>query len=263
MGVVGETAMTPLYAKAKAAEVLPAAGLSDPLAAELLAAIGHDPDRVLRDRTNLHGTIYRTLAIDRVSVEFATRHPHGQLVSVGIGLCTRHSRLADRVPATVDWIGVDTAEVIAVRRRYLRDDPVRLVTGSIAVSSWTRDLDPDRATLVIAEGVLMYLDGDEVLRFLGAVRDRFGPGTEVVADIFHPRIALSGRHPIVKATGAQFRSGARNGAAFAALVSGYRLLVEYPVMERIGLPARFAARAFRLLTRGGRAYVIARVQVSG
>lgn len=263
MGVVGETAMTPLYAKAKAAEVLPSAGLSDPLAGELLAAIGHDPDRVLRDRSTVHGTIYRTVKIDRVTVEFATRHPHAQLISVGIGLCTRHSRLADQVPATIDWIGVDTAGVIAVRQRHLREDPVRLVTGSITDSGWTTDLDPDRATLVIAEGVLMYLDGAGVLQFLGAVRDRFGPGTEVVADIFHPLIALSGRHPIVKATGAQFRSGSRNGVAFAALVRGYRLLAEYPVMERIGPAARFAARAFRLLTRGGRAYVIARVQVAG
>lgn len=263
LGVVGETALTPLYAKAMAAELLPEAGLSDPLAAQLLTRVGHDPDRVLTDRTNVAGTVYRTLAIDRATLDFARQHPRGQLVSVGIGLCTRHSRLSGKVPASFGWVGVDTADVIELRRKYVPDDPVRLVRASIAQDGWTAGIESGRSALVVAEGVLMYLDPDGLTTFLTDVRDRFGPGTELVADYFHPRIALSGRHPIVRKTGAEFRSGARNGAALAELVAGYELLREYPVMERISAGTRLAATTFTKVTRGGRMYSIAHLRVAG
>lgn len=47
--------------------------------------------------------------------------------------------------------------------------------------------------------------------FLTSRRAGLGPGVvELVADCFHPRIALSDRHPIVKATGARFRSRTRS-----------------------------------------------------
>lgn len=92
-------------------------------------------------------------------------------------------------------------------------------------------------------------------------RRRFGPGTELAADYFHPRVALSGRHPIVKATGARFRSGARNGRALAAVAPGWQLIAEYGVMESISARHRTAAVAFRFLTLSGRVYAVARLTV--
>jgi O-methyltransferase len=131
----------------------------------------------------------------------------------------------------------------------LPDDPVTLVTGSLASPGWTGGLDPGRDTLVIAEGVLMYLDSD-------------GLAACLVGDYVHPKIAASDRHPIVKATGAKFLSGVRNGQALADTVPGYRLVAEHLVMERIGFAQRTAARAFTALTRGGRMYAIAHLRES-
>ncbi|MFD7784150.1 hypothetical protein ACFV4Q_13785 [Streptomyces nojiriensis] len=54
----------------------------------------------------------------------------------------------------------------------------------------------------------MYLDPAGLRAFLASCRSAF-PAAELVADFFHPKVALSGQHPIVKATGAQFRSGVR------------------------------------------------------
>jgi O-methyltransferase len=261
LDAIGETLFTPLYAKANAA-LVPEAGFDDPLAATLWERTGHDRTRVLTDRSNVAGSVYRSLAIDDATVRFASQHPTGQVVSAGIGLCTRHARLADRAPATIGWIGVDTAEVVEVRRSLLGpDDPVALVAASIAEPSWADGLDATRPTLVIAEGALMYLDPAGLASFLGVVRDRFGPGSEVLGDYFHPRIASSDRHPIVKATGARFLSGARNGRALAELVPGYLLVAEYPVMERISTAQRLAARAFTHLSRGGRLYAVVHMRV--
>jgi O-methyltransferase involved in polyketide biosynthesis len=262
LGVVGETLLTPLYAKAKASEIVPEAGFEDPLAARLLARVGYDLDRVLTDHGNVAGAIRRTQAIDEVTAAFAAAHPDAQVVSVGIGLCTRHDRLAGRVPAGARWIGVDTADVVDLRRELLPDDPVELHAASIADPAWAGGIDPERPTLVIAEGVLMYLDAGGLASFLAGGRDRFGPGTEVVGDHFHPKVASSDRHPIVRATGARFLSGVRNGRELADLVDGYELVAELPVMELLGSAQRTAARAFRLASRGGRIYAVSHLRVA-
>jgi O-methyltransferase len=260
LSLVGETLLTPLYAKANAQRLLPGAGFDDPLAARLLNAMDYDPERVPTGHNTVAGAVYRTMALDDATVVFARQHPTGQVVSAGIGLCTRHARLAGRIPDTIDWYGVDTDDVIQLRRELLPDDPVHLAAASIIDPAWTTMLDAARPTLLIAEGVLMYLDPAGLTGFLGSAREHFGAGLDLVADYFHPKLAFSGTRPIVRRTGVQFRSGARNGAALAALTPGYTLVAEYPVMERIGPARHLAARAFQTLSGGGRAYAIAHLR---
>jgi O-methyltransferase len=260
--LVGETLLTPLYAKANAQRLLPRAGFDDPLAARLLNAIDYDPKRVPTGHDTVAGAVYRSMAFDDATVSFARQHPTGQVVSAGIGLCTRHARIAGRIPDTVDWYGVDTGDVIQLRRQLLPDDPVHLAAASIIDPAWTTTLDAGRPTLLIAEGVLMYLDPAGLTGFLGSAREHFGAGLDLLADYFHPKLAFSGTRPIVRKTGVQFLSGARNGTALAALTPGYALVAEYPVMERLGPAQHLAARAFQALSRGGRAYAIAHLRTT-
>jgi O-methyltransferase len=206
--------------------------------------------------------LHRTLVLDNVTARFTAAHPDAQVLSAGLGLCTRHARLADRVPATVSWIGIDTPDVIDLRRRLLPDDPVTLVAADLSEPGWAATLDADRPTVVLAEGVLMYLDPPGLAAFLTETRDHLGPGTEVLGDYFHPTVAASDRHPIVRATGARFLSGARNGAALAATVSGYRCLADLPVMERVSIAQRAVANAFRFVTRGSRLYAVSHLVVT-
>ncbi|MFI6350372.1 alpha/beta fold hydrolase [Streptomyces sp. NPDC050560] len=271
LDAVAATLYTPLYARAHADELAPEAGLHDPAAAALLAeaearavAAGTSLPGILRDRGNGGGSVWRTVIFDGLTREFCRRHPDALVVSAGIGLCTRRRRLTaapgDPVADTVEWVGVDVPEVIELRRRAMPDDATTLVPASLADRSWADGIEAGgRPVLVLAEGVVMYFDEPGLAGFLGGAYDRFGPGTELVADYFHPKIALSGRHPIVRATGAQFRSGARNGREFAAKAPGWSLDAEYEVMERISAAHRAAASAFRLLTRGSRPYSIARL----
>ncbi len=265
LGPVAETLLTPLWARAHAAEVAPGLGFTDPYAVELLERTGFDSERVLRDHTTVAGTINRTLVLDGLVRSFLDRHgDEAVVVSAGVGLCARDRRLAPDGGDAVRWIGVDAAEVIAVRRELVGDDdPSTLVDGSVADADWTDDLPiAGRPTIVVAEGVLMYLDPEGLAGFLAGAA-RLPAGSEVVADVFHPKVALSDRHPIVKATGARFLSGVRDGAELAGLVAGYELVAEHDVMERIGRSQRLAAKAFRTATRGGRFYHVAQLRVTG
>ncbi|MFD5557104.1 class I SAM-dependent methyltransferase [Streptomyces sp. NPDC127068] len=260
---VSVTLLTPLYGRAHAADLLPGTTFRDPLAARLLARIDYRLPEVLTDRGNAVGSVHRAIVLDGITTEFAARHPDGVVLSAGIGLDTRAHRLDDRIPDSVTWLGVDLPDVVRLRRTLLPDDPVTLLAASVTEPGWHDTLTArtsDRPVLVLAEGLLMYFAPDQVRFFLDSCRTAFGPGTELSGDYFHPRIALSDRHPIVKATGARFRSGAPDGRHLAATAPGWHVVAEHPVMERIGPVHRAVAGLFRLVTLGSRPYAVAHLK---
>ncbi|MFB6576445.1 class I SAM-dependent methyltransferase [Streptomyces sp. NPDC056402] len=262
---VAMTLLTPLYGRAHAAELLPGTAFRDPAAASVLASTGYRAPEVLTDRSNALGSVHRAIVFDELTAAFCRAHPDAVVVSVGIGLDTRAERLAGALPASVTWLGVDVPEVVRLRAELLPGDHSRVFAASITEPDWAEQLLPlvgaRRDVLVLAEGVLMYLDPAGLKSFLTSCRSAF-PTAELVADFFHPKVALSGRHPIVKATGAQFRSGARGGRGLAAVAPGWEWIGDHRVMERISIGHRAAAGLFRLLALGTPAYSAARLRAT-
>ncbi|SDT80574.1 O-methyltransferase [Streptomyces sp. TLI_053] len=255
---VAMTLLTPLYGRAHAQQLLPGTEFSDPQATRVLRETGFKDSEVLTDRSNALGSVHRAIVLDEITRRFARAHPTGTVLSAGIGLCTRDERLAGTVPDGIRWLGVDVPEVVELRRRLLPDSRALVHPASLTAPEWTGVVEAGTGpTLVIAEGVLMYLSPAEVTGFLGDVRRHLGPGTRLAADFFHPWIALSGLHPISRATGARFRSGARSSTGLAALSPGWTSTAEHPVMERIGPAQRIAAAALRPLLLGHRPYAVA------
>ncbi len=159
------------------------------------------------------------------------------------------------MPESVRWLGVDVPEVVELRERLLPDSRARVHTASLTTPEWTDVVEARPGpvlVLVLAEGVLMYLAPGEVPGFLADTRRHLGTGTRLAADFFHPWVAPSGLHPISRATGARFRSGARSSTGLAALSPGWTATAEHPVMERIGPAQRVAAAALRPLLLGHR-----------
>ncbi|MER6312384.1 class I SAM-dependent methyltransferase [Streptomyces sp. NPDC001581] len=263
---VAMTLLTPLYGRAHAAELLPGTAFRDPAAASVLASTGYRAPEVPTDRGNALGSIHRAIAFDELTAAYCRTRPDAVVVSVGIGLDTRAERLAGALPPSVTWLGVDMPEVVDLRATLLPGDRARVFPASVTETDWAEQLLPligeRRNVLVLAEGVLMYLDPAGLRSFLVSCRSAF-PAAELVADFFHPKVALSGRHPIVKATGAQFRSGARGGRGLAAVAPGWEWVGDRRVMERISFGHRAAAGLFRLLTLGAPAYSVARLRTAG
>ncbi|MCX4684374.1 class I SAM-dependent methyltransferase [Kitasatospora purpeofusca] len=260
---VAMTLLTPLYGRAHAQRLIPGSEFSDPQATRVLHETGFRESEVLTDRSNAVGSIHRAVVFDAITRRFAHTHPTGTVLSVGIGLCTRDQRLADTVPESVRWLGVDVPEVVELRERLLPDSRARVRAASLTSPEWTDVVEARPGpVLVLAEGVLMYLAPAEVTGFLADTRRHLGPGTRLAADFFHPWVALSGLHPIPRATGARFRSGARSSTGLAALSPGWTATAEHPVMERIGPAQRVAAVALRPLLLGHRPYAVAELTVS-
>ncbi|WP_168581782.1 class I SAM-dependent methyltransferase [Gephyromycinifex aptenodytis] len=251
---VGATLATSLHARAKAGEKYDVGDWRDPQAEEAWAALeqmtrerGGDIHTILQtDQMTLVGTVLRSQAIDERVREFARAHGHVQVVTLGVGLCNRASRLAD---LDADWIGVDTEGVIALRRKILPQDPTRLVNGSVTQRHWLSEVEPAGPTVIVAEGLLMYLDRPTVTQLLVRLGDHFASPARLIADLHHSLLVLPKAH-IAKLTGADFHFGAKSPAAFAQLAPGWRLAATDDTMAPISENAARISKAFATISRG-------------
>ena len=257
---VGKTLLTPLYARAHAADLLPELGFIDQHAVALIVRTGAEPYELLTDLSSVAGMVTRTMLFDQLVREFTARHPDALVVSAGVGLCARNLRLGADM-RQVDWVGVDLPDVVGLRLDLMPTDPMPLVSASVGAPGFLDGLDVDgRPTLVLAEGVLPYLSSAQVRVFLSECAG-LPPGSQLVADVFHPMVAAFRMHPITWATGAPMRSGAAGAQDLARTVPGLRVAGQYDVLERLaGAPAMWAAWA-RAATWGGRPYTVAHLEV--
>ncbi|PKL74835.1 MAG: hypothetical protein CVV27_18480 [Candidatus Melainabacteria bacterium HGW-Melainabacteria-1] len=102
----------------------------------------------------------RTRHFDQVTQDFLRRHSQCQVVMLGCGLDSRYERLAH---PDVAWYNLDLPAVIALREQIFEPhDRVANLAMSALDSAWLEVLDPDLPTLVLAEGLLMYLPRPQI-----------------------------------------------------------------------------------------------------
>ncbi|WP_197519466.1 class I SAM-dependent methyltransferase [Mycobacterium sp. E2327] len=161
--------------------------LDDKAAAEAVDRIAYDWERMRRaswPRSNQYLVTMRAKQFDDWSADFLRRHPDAVVLHLGCGMDTRAFRL--HPPDTVLWFDVDQPEVIALRRKLYDDaDRYRMIGSSVTDAVWLDEVPADRPTLIVAEGLLMYLTGAEVRTLLQRLTDRFGSG-EMAFDTASP-----------------------------------------------------------------------------
>jgi O-methyltransferase involved in polyketide biosynthesis len=152
--------------------------LGDHTAAEAVDRIDYDFKRIHRTSlpaSNQYLVALRAKQLDDWCVDFLARHPDAVVLHLGCGLDGRAFRLAP-VPSVL-WFDVDRPAVIELRRRLYDDtDGYRMIGSSVADPQWLDHIPTGRPTLVVAEGLLMYLQESEVRQLLERLTDRFDSG---------------------------------------------------------------------------------------
>lgn len=173
---VPETLLWNLYNRAAAAR-RPGALLDDPRAVELAESIDYDFGR-FGEPTLAQWHELRVMCFDREVRRFVAARPGGTVVALGEGLETQFWRVDD---GRVHWLTVDLPETIEVRRRLLGDDPPRRRTLALSALdlAWMDEVDAADGVLITAQGLLMYLQPDEVRSLISACAERFPGGTFV------------------------------------------------------------------------------------
>lgn len=181
---VARTLLVPLCARAQAARLFPAAGFRDASAERIVDELGIDPPTVVSDPVSILGFISRARIFDRHVARFLAANPDGIVLDLGAGLSTAIER---QPVAAAEWICVDLPAVIALRRRIIPPAPhCRLVAASLDAPGWLEDAAlPHAPTLVIAEGLMPYLQADDITTLLRTLADGVeGRPCELIYDAF-------------------------------------------------------------------------------
>jgi O-methyltransferase involved in polyketide biosynthesis len=178
LGGVPETALWTLYHRAVEAR-RPDAVLDDPKAVELLERIDYPfPERFGAGRLGQWQAL-RAACFDREARRFLSSSPGGTVVALGEGLETQFWRVDD---GRARWLTVDVPEIVELRRRLLPESPrLRSLAGSALDTRWLDEVDASRGVLVTAQGLLMYLDRDDVHGLLETIAAVL-PGQALVFD---------------------------------------------------------------------------------
>ncbi|KJY28628.1 class I SAM-dependent methyltransferase [Streptomyces sp. NRRL S-495] len=179
LAAVPETALWTLWQRAVEAR-RPGALLHDPKAVELVDRI----DFPFAERFGTSGLQSRLQALrvgcfDREVADFLAREPRGTVVCLGEGLETQYWRVDN---GRAQWLSVDLPEAVELRERLLPPGPrQRYLAADATDLTWAEAVDRDRAVLITAQGLLMYLPPPRVRELVAACAERF-PGGSLVLD---------------------------------------------------------------------------------
>ncbi len=177
---VPETTLWTLWQRAVEAR-RPDALLHDPKAVELVDRIDYPfADRFGTSALQSRLQALRVGCFDREVADFLAREPRGTVVCLGEGLETQFWRVDN---GRAHWLSVDLPEAVALREELLPPGPRRrhLAADATDLSAWADEVDRDRAVLITAQGLLMYLPPARVRDLIAACAERF-PGGSLVLD---------------------------------------------------------------------------------
>ncbi|MFT3856938.1 MAG: class I SAM-dependent methyltransferase [Aquabacterium sp.] len=155
------TLLLTLAARAAASRLTPEVGFDDPLAQAVAARSPYALAAYAQDEGFVRGVALRSAIMDAMARDFFRRHPQGQVVSLGAGLCSRRHRLQAQgaIATTQTWLHVDLPPAMALRQSLMPPEQGEsILTASLLdESAWLPGIAPDRPVLAIAEGVCPYL----------------------------------------------------------------------------------------------------------
>ena len=176
--------------------------LGDRAAADAVDRIDYDFKRIHRATqpwANQFLVVLRAKKLDAWTADFMRRHPDAVVLHLGCGLDTRAFRI--NPPPTVRWFDLDQPGVVELRRKlYDETDAYRMIGASVTDPAWLDQIPAGRPTVVVAEGLLMYVTEREVWELFARLIDRVGHG-ELLFDATSPsgpRLSKLFTHGIVK-----------------------------------------------------------------
>lgn len=211
-----ETLLIPLYGKAQMSKkgIFP-----DRNAEDAVAKIDYDFSKLhILEKTQIMLSI-RAALIDDFAASFLKEHPHSTVLHLGCGLDARARRLG--IPVRM-WYDLDFPQVIDIKRQFYEEtDNYRYLASSVTDLSWMDKVDADGyPLLVVAEGLFMYLRGEDIKELLLKMRDKF-KNVSLIFDAYSKLTASkASHHPSIKETGAVINWGVDSPAEIEAFGSG-------------------------------------------
>lgn len=226
---VPETMLQTLYARAAYSKTVNAI-FHDQMAEEIVSRMDYDFSLAGKDALMSKGVIARTILLDRMVGDFIRENQAGTVVNIACGMDTRVYRL--KTPQTVRWYNLDLPEAIEVRRRFLTENgSICMIAKSAMDESWAAEIEePKGRTLVILEGLAMYLSEKNVKQILSIISGRFRQA-EIIMEIMNPWVVKNMKEKSIEATKARFTWGIRSGKELEGISPEYTWVRDVSLVE--------------------------------
>jgi O-methyltransferase involved in polyketide biosynthesis len=217
-----QTMLATFYAKAVDAG-LKHPILGDRFAKDIVDRIDYDWSQTTITPFRAPSVTTRTAHFDRWARQFLAVHSDAVVLHLGCGLDARCFRL-DPGPG-VEWYDVDYPDVADLRRQlYPPRDHYHVIAASVTDPAWFADIPRDRPTLMIGEGLTMYLTEQDGVALLRRVVEH-APSGELQFDAFN-RLGIRSQwtNAVVRRSGATLHWGIDGPDDIIEAVRGVRLL---------------------------------------
>lgn len=217
-----QTMLATLYAKALDADA-PRPILGDRYAKQVVERIDYDWTKTSITARTAPSVTTRSAHFDTWAREFLAAHPQAVVLHLGCGLDARFLRL--QPGPGVHWYDIDYPDVAQLcRRLYPSADNHHIVAASVTDPAWLADIPADRPTLLIAEGLTMYLTRADGVALLRRVVTRFRSG-ELQFDAFNRwGIRSQWANKVVRRSGSTLHWAINSPDDIVSAVPGLRLL---------------------------------------
>lgn len=156
--------------------------LGDPTAEDVVSRIDYDFAKFGIGRTEAFSIASRAKVFDSAVRDFVAVDAECTVLHLGAGMDGRVFRIDP--PPTVRWYDVDFPEVIDLRRQLYPERPGTTMLGaSVTEPGWLEQVPADLPTLVVAEGLTMYLVPEEGRALLRRLAEHF-PSGEMFFDAY-------------------------------------------------------------------------------
>jgi O-methyltransferase involved in polyketide biosynthesis len=147
----------------------------------------------LDNRVVVH-VVLRAQYYDEQVIEFVQKHPNAVIINIACGMDNRFERVDN---GQLLFYDLDLPEMIAIKKeRFPEQARYKQIGQSVFEPSWMEQIPKDRKVLLLAEGLFMYCQKEEILQLLLNLQEQF-PGCEFVFELFNHFWLRSWRKPIL------------------------------------------------------------------
>lgn len=224
-----QTMLATLYGKALDADA-PLPILGDEYAKAAVQRIDYDWAATTITARRAPSVAVRSAHFDKWTRQFVAANPEAAVLHVGCGLDARVHRVAPG--PGVRWYDIDYPDVIRLHEQvYPARDNYQRIAASVTDPQWLAEVPADRPTLLLGEGLTMYLTRDDGLDLFRRVVDRF-PCGEMQFDAFNTfAIRTQVINSVVRSSGSTLYWRIDSPSDILDAVPGVRLLVWESVFD--------------------------------
>jgi O-methyltransferase involved in polyketide biosynthesis len=220
--------------------------VDDPESIRIMESLDYDFRRIdvmLPEDIKLAGAL-RARTLDGKLRLFLDRHPRATIVNLGAGIDTISHRVDN---GELNWIDVDTPEVIALRSRLLAPGArVRALSYSITDERWMGEIGSgENGLMFVACASLPYLSEANARRMIGQMAARFA-GAEFIFDAYSP-LQVRLQNAFIRYVGMSRMSwGLKDARAISGWNANVELVDQRPVFQGVTIASPWSLRS-RLL----------------